>query len=86
MIRRRPLEGILAMKRLSASLAALAVVAGAAFAQTLTAAQRTACKADYDKYCSGTTPGGGRIIACLDKQHEALSEACKKVLDAQKKK
>jgi hypothetical protein len=58
----------------------------AAFGQALTATQRTACKADYDKYCAGTTPGGGRIIACLDKQHDALSDACKKVLDAQKKK
>ena len=57
-----------------------------AHAQALTAEQRAACKSDYDKYCSGTTPGGGRIIACLDKQHEALSEACRKVLDAQKKK
>jgi len=57
---------------------------GAACAQTLTAAQRTACKADYDKYCSGTAPGGGRIIACLDKQRDALSDACRKVLDAQK--
>jgi hypothetical protein len=55
-------------------------------AQTLTAEQRAACKADYNKYCSGTTPGGGRIIACLDKQHDALSGACRKVLDAQKQK
>ena len=58
----------------------------AALAQTLTAQQRTACKADYEKYCSGTTPGGGRIIACLDKQRDALSGACRKVLDAQMKK
>jgi len=52
-------------------------------AQALTSAQRTACKADYEKYCQGTTPGGGRIIACLDKQQ--LSESCRKVIDAQKK-
>lgn len=57
----------------------------AASAQNLTAAQRTACKADYEKYCSGVTPGGGRIIACLNKQRDALSDACKKVLDAQTK-
>lgn len=56
---------------------------GSAVAQTLSAAQRTACKADYEKYCQGTTPGGGRIIACLDKQQ--LSESCRKVIDAQKK-
>jgi Cysteine rich repeat len=46
----------------------------AVFAQALTSAQRTACKADYEKYCKDTTPGGGRIIACLDKQQ--LSEGC----------
>jgi hypothetical protein len=57
----------------------------AALAQNLTAAQRTACKADYEKYCSTVTPGGGRIIACLNKQRDALSDACKKVLDAQMK-
>ena len=55
-----------------------------ALAQTLTAAQRSACKADYNKYCSGTTPGGGRIIACLDKQRDMLSDSCRKILDAQK--
>ena len=57
-----------------------------ALAQALTAEQRAACKPDYDKYCSGTTPGGGRIIACLNKQRGALSDACRAVLDAQKKK
>jgi hypothetical protein len=55
-----------------------------AFAQNLTAAQRSACNGDYNKYCTGTIPGGGRIIACLNKQRDTLSDACKKVLDAQK--
>ncbi len=56
-----------------------------ALAQDLTAEQRTACKGDYDKYCKGTMPGGGRILACLGKQHAQLSSACKQVVDAQKK-
>ncbi len=56
---------------------------GAVFAQAATSDQRTACKADYEKYCKGTTPGGGRIIACLDKQQ--LSDACRKAIDASKK-
>jgi hypothetical protein len=60
-------------------------ISGAAFAQNLTAEQRSACKPDYDKYCSGTMPGGGRIVACLNKQRDQLSDACKKVLDAQMK-
>jgi hypothetical protein len=70
------------------SFAVLALVFGfstTALAQELTAEQRTACKADYDKYCTGTMPGGGRIIACLNKQYGQLADACKKVLDAQKK-
>lgn len=57
-----------------------------ALAQDMTAEQRAACKADYDKFCSGTFPGGGRIIACLDQQHDKLAEACQKVVaDAKKK-
>jgi hypothetical protein len=57
----------------------------AAFAQALTAEQRAACQADYNQYCKGTVPGGGRIIACLNKQRDQISDACKKVLDAQQK-
>jgi hypothetical protein len=56
----------------------------AASAQALSAEQRAACQADYNKYCKGTMPGGGRIITCLNKQRDAISDACKKVLDAQK--
>jgi Cysteine rich repeat len=69
--------------------AAVVIVAtgfsSAAFAQALTAEQRTACQADFDKYCKGTVPGGGRIIACLNKQRDQISDACKEVVDAQKK-
>ena len=74
------------MTRLSIAVAVLATgFSATAFAQNLTAEQRAACKPDFDKYCTGTIPGGGRIIACLNKQHDALSDACKKVLDAQRK-
>ncbi len=48
-------------------------------------AERTACTADYDKYCKGTFPGGGRIIKCLASHYEKLGGACKKVVDAHKK-
>jgi Cysteine rich repeat len=56
---------------------------GSALAQATD--QRGSCKADYDKYCAGTTPGGGRVVACLNKQHDQLSAACQKVLDSRKK-
>jgi cysteine rich repeat protein len=55
-------------------------------AQELTAEQRSACTGDYQKYCKGTRPGGGRIIACLAKSSDKLTAECQKVLaDAQKK-
>ncbi len=63
---------------------ALATLTSAA-AQDFTAAQREACKGDYDKFCKGTIPGGGRVIACLNKQRDQLSSACKQIIDAQKK-
>jgi hypothetical protein len=56
----------------------------AAFAQTASADQRGACKADYEKFCAGTAPGGGRIVACLSKKRDQLSDGCKKVLDTRK--
>jgi hypothetical protein len=56
-----------------------------ALAQDFTAEQRAACRGDYQKFCNGTRPGGGRVLACLAGQYPALSEACKKVVDAQKK-
>ena len=57
-----------------------------AIAQDMTAEQRAACKGDYEKFCEGTMPGGGRIIACLSKQNDKLTVACKKVLAAAQKK
>lgn len=65
--------------------AALALLAGPALAQDFTAEQRAACKGDYETFCKGTLPGGGRVLACLSKQSDKLSAACKKIIDAQKK-
>jgi hypothetical protein len=80
------------MLRITIITAALLLASGAllfasgAMAQELTAAQRDACMGDYEKFCKGTVPGGGRIIACLAKESDKLTPACKKVLaDAQKK-
>jgi hypothetical protein len=71
------------MSKLFFAAAVIAIgFSGVAQAQTLTAEERAACQADYDKYCKGTMPGGGRIIACLNKN--PISEGCKKVLAARK--
>jgi len=57
----------------------------AAQAQDFTAAQRAACKADYNTFCKGTRPGGGRVLACLSKYNNKLSAACRKIVaDARK--
>jgi Cysteine rich repeat len=34
------------------------------------------CRADYDRLCSGVTPGGGRVIACLQSHASQLGAAC----------
>src|SRR3954447_13492667 len=66
--------------------AATLLCASQAFAQELTSAQRDACMGDYEKYCKSVVPGGGRIIACLAKEGDKLTPACKKVLEAAEKK
>jgi hypothetical protein len=66
-------------------IAAILGTSVSAFAQELTAEQRNACMGDYEKYCKGTVPGGGRIIACLAKSSDKLMDACKKVLTAAEK-
>jgi len=70
------------------SVAVIACVASfstVGFAQNQRGAMREACKADVEKYCSDVQRGGGRIAECLNKQHDALSEACKTALDARTK-
>ena len=57
----------------------------AASAQDFSADQRAACKGDYDQFCKGTMPGGGRVLACLSKNNDKLSAACKKVVADAKK-
>ena len=47
---------------------------------------RGACASDYAKFCAGTSPGGGRVVACLTKQQSQLSDGCKKVLAGRKAK
>ena len=74
------------MLRAILTAAAVLSMSQAAFAQDMTAEQRNACMGDYEKYCKSVTPGGGRIIACLAKESDKLTPACKKVLAAAEKK
>ena len=59
---------------------ALALTTGAALAQT--AAEREACMADFEKYCPGVQPGGGRVLECLSKHLDQLTPQCKAVVQA----
>ena len=79
-------EGRKSMLRAILIATAVLCMSQAASAQELTAEQRSACMGDYEKYCKGVTPGGGRIIACLAKESDKITPACKKVLAAAEKK
>jgi hypothetical protein len=53
-------------------------VPGQPLAQT--AAERAACQTDFEKYCPGVRPGGGRIIECLAEHLNELTLECQKVV------
>ena len=52
-------------------------------AQDRRGAARQACKADYQRLCTGVSPGGGRIIKCLGDNFDKLSDPCKQAVGAQ---
>lgn len=59
---------------------ALTLAAGPAAAQDQRAVLRDACKADYQRLCAAVSPGGGRIIKCLNDQGDKLTPTCKAAL------
>jgi hypothetical protein len=54
---------------------------GSAFAEPVTPAQRKACTPDVYRLCAGEIPNVRTITACLRRQKENLSEACKAVFE-----
>jgi hypothetical protein len=68
----------MSMLRTILTATALLCLAQAATAQEMTAAQRDACMGDYEKYCKGVTPGGGRIIACLAKESDKIARPARR--------
>ena len=60
----------------------LALVAtGFALADLATPEQRKACTPDVYRLCAGEIPNVRAITACLRRQKESLSEACKAVFE-----
>jgi len=41
-----------------------------------------ACRADATRFCAGVQPGGGRVLACLKAQGDAVSAPCRTTLNA----
>jgi hypothetical protein len=69
---------------LAARLMAVASVTAAALAFAGTQARsqsvQDACMGDYQKLCSATIPGGGRIAKCLVAHKDQLTDGCKTAL------
>jgi len=41
-----------------------------------TAQQANPCGDDFDKYCSGVTPGGGMLLQCYEQNKAKMSAGC----------
>jgi hypothetical protein len=50
--------------------------------QAQAAAIRSACPADYQKYCSGVPAGGQASLQCLQRNVASLSSACQTAVNA----
>jgi hypothetical protein len=72
----RKVKTIIALMALKAL---LVVFASSLMAQSATNF-RSACMEDYRRHCFGVMPGGGRILACLDKHMDELKPACVKAV------
>jgi hypothetical protein len=64
--------------------ATAAVVLCASFGMAQAQSAREACKADYQTFCSGIQPGGGRILECLKQNFPKLSPDCQAALEKAK--
>lgn len=77
---RYPIGGVY---RLPLGVVVSLTMVGAAVAQTGAAPSvREACRPDYQTFCAGTSPGGGRIMACFKEHASQLSPACTAALAA----
>jgi hypothetical protein len=70
------------MRICTAIAAAAMMLATSAGAIAQTAAEREACMTDFEKYCPGVQPGGGRVLECLSKHLDQLTPQCKSVVEA----
>jgi len=71
------------MKTAVATAAAAVILGLAGAAQAQSQSAQDACMGDYQKLCSGTLPGGGRVAKCLVAHKDALTDDCKTALQAE---
>ena len=67
--------------KLLLAVVAMTTTLGCGVALAQTAADRAACQADFEKFCPGVEPGGGRVVECLAKQLDKLTPECKTVVE-----
>jgi hypothetical protein len=67
--------------KLLLAVVAMTTTLGCGVALAQTAAERAACQADFEKFCPGVEPGGGRGEECLAKDLDKLTPECKKVVE-----
>jgi hypothetical protein len=65
---------------LAATTVASAQPGGSPEAGEISPALRQACEGDYQRFCAGVQPGGGRILQCLRTHTKNLSESCRTTL------
>ena len=65
--------------------AAVAVALTLSSARAETSAQREACKPDVFRLCSEFIPNHTAIVACLERNSDHLSPACRAVFDSKPK-
>ncbi|CAN7337287.1 cysteine rich repeat-containing protein [Mesorhizobium sp. LjNodule214] len=68
--------------RIAFSVLFLATQLAANTALAQTAAEREACQADFENFCKGVEPGGGRVVKCLSDHLSELTPECQKVVKA----
>lgn len=78
-LKRRPIVAA------AVALAGLISISGPALAHSGTADEQAACTPDVLSLCFFEIPNEERIVACLNRKRDRLSDACRKVIDPKPK-
>jgi hypothetical protein len=59
-----------------AALLLFAMMSGVSYGQ-----EKSACNADYERYCTGLKPGAGQVLHCLLRNFDRLNPGCRSLLN-----